>query len=436
MNLKLKLSLVAPSALLLALASTASTGCSSTNAGASDAGGGGSNPPPSADAGGGQDDGGGGGGGSDAGDGGSTSTTLTLVDCKANTTDAKCPTTLRSDARIGKGPRLNLGRTQGGYVEGTKLVVALDLDDNLDDKSLIASVDLVTGERKALSGKYEDPSNGEVAIGSGPSLYLPYGIVKVADGIVVASSGPDGTISLLKVDPATGNRTALWSSDAAGRLSCGKLANKALISVSHEVGVAAGPSGEFYLGMEYPNDSFTLEGIARIKPDKTCEVVTLSRKVGGSSPDDVGSGPALYSNLRGNTFLNGAVWLITHDEYSLFRVDGAGKRTRVSSSYGATQVGDGDAEMGRNSFALDGTSNVVWTVGATNTGSLFITSVDLTNGNRTDRMATGSYGPVKGTSGGNPFVWTIPGSSYLAIEHGEATMVFDPATGNSNVVSY
>jgi hypothetical protein len=30
----------------------------------------------------------------------------------------------------------------------------------------------------------------------------------------------------------------------------------------------------------------------------------------------------------------------------------------------------------------------------------------------------------------------IPGSPYLAIEHGEATMVYDPATGNSNVVSF
>lgn len=424
MNLKSKLGLLAPSALVVALASTA---CSSSSAAGPDGGGGSS--PPTTDAGGG--DGGGGGG-----DGGGGTTTLSLVDCKASPSDPKCPTTLGSDARIGSGPRLNLGRTQGGYVEGTTLITAVDVDDNLDDKSLIAKVDLATGKREIVSGKFEDPANGPVEVGTGPSLYQPYGIVKVDGGIVVASSGPDGTIALLKVDPATGNRTSLWSSDVGGKLSCGKLASKAQISVQHEIGVAAGASGELYLGIEVPNDSFALQGIARIKPDKTCEVVTLSRKVGGSSPDDVGAGPALYSMTRGLTFANGALWLVTNDEYSLFSVDPAtGKRSRVSSSYSATQVGDG-ADLGRNSFAIDSASSAAWTVGATNTGSLFITSVDLTNGKRTDRMAAGTYGPVKGTTGGNPYVWLIPGSSYLALEHGEATMVFDPATGNSNVVSY
>jgi hypothetical protein len=413
-----------------------SIACSSTKNDAADGGSGGPTPPAN-DAGTSHLD-----GGIDVTDGASgdagAPVALALVDCKASPADPKCPKALGSDARLGKGPRLNLGHTLGGFVLGTKLVVALDLADNLDDKSLVASVDLATGDRKVISGKYEDPAQGTVSVGAGPSLYYPYDVKRLADGsLVVASSDPQGTIALLKVDPTSGDRASLWSSDATGTASCGKLAKKVLFSVQRSRGVAIGASGEYYLGFEYMTDAGPLEGVARIDPAKGCDVVTLAGKATGATADDVGSGPALYALTRGLDYGAGGVWLVAFEEYSIFKVDPTtGKRTRVSSSYGATQVGDGDAEIGRNSITLDQAANVVWTAGATNTGSLFLTSVDVTTGNRTDRMAAGTYGPVTGTSGGNPYVWTIPGSSYLAVEQGEAIMVFDPASGNSNVVSF
>ena len=111
--------------LLPVFASLASTACSSAKADPSDGGGGAT--PPGADAGtsgppadGGGSDGGGSDGASTTDAGGSTD--LTLVDCKTNTTDPKCPRALTPSDLMGKGPRLNLGHTLGGYVDGTKLV--------------------------------------------------------------------------------------------------------------------------------------------------------------------------------------------------------------------------------------------------------------------------------------------------------------------------
>ncbi|HEU4533352.1 MAG TPA: hypothetical protein VFS00_04510, partial [Polyangiaceae bacterium] len=137
---------------------------------------------------------------------------LTLVDCTSpdNLEDAKCTKKMLSDSpKVGSGPRF-AGFSAGtndvrlGFLEGTLLTVAVETGSNTDDKGVVGTVDIVTGERKVLSGKYEDPAEGTIEVGKGPALNGVFGVIKSKSGLLLATVNPGATaFAIVSIDPAT-----------------------------------------------------------------------------------------------------------------------------------------------------------------------------------------------------------------------------------------
>jgi streptogramin lyase len=109
--------------------------------------------------------------------------------------------TIVSDATTGRGPQLAGSTGIAIEADGQVLVV------ERAPVNGIVRIDPHSGNRTLLSGN--DPSTGRL-VGTGPALFAPSGIAVEPDGhLVVLTLGADNRRIVMRVDPASGNRTLL-----------------------------------------------------------------------------------------------------------------------------------------------------------------------------------------------------------------------------------
>jgi hypothetical protein len=351
-----------------------------------------------------------------------------MVDCtvRANDKDAKCA---GEQGTAGSGPKFKGGLTteiNHGFVRGSELIVAVELTGADDDYGGIFSVDLTTGNRKLISGKYNDPVDGEVARGSGKvSLNAVRDVAPGPNGTLIAFAVKNlqATRSILSINPATGDRTVLWDQREG---SCAGIPNRDVL-FDPGSGIAVGPDGAVYAVLNN-NPQGTGKGIAKITGGK-CSVITLSGAE--TTANNKGGGPTMIGSFLYNlTFRNDGLYILQYNTHpSIMKIDPAtGNRSIVSSA----DKGTGH-DLAENSmaFAPDGT---IWTYQAYKSGFSGLVAVDPSTGNRTVSEPKG--GPVKRTQGSDHGLWVHPDGKRLIVQYAKGLFLYDPATGNSNALSY
>jgi hypothetical protein len=156
-----------------------------------------------------------------------------------------------------------------GFVDGERLVVAVETGKALDDEGVVMAIDLKTGERSVLSGKMDDGVKGPVMIGNGPDIGGIRAVTQAGSSwLALVGPGATSPLSIIRIDPKTGVRTLERKID--GPLEC--TGSKAKLVVDLAGGIAGGPDGTAYLAVK---SGARTSGVVAVK-GFTCSVVTLS----------------------------------------------------------------------------------------------------------------------------------------------------------------
>lgn len=371
----------------------------------------------------------GGGGGGDGGPGGSDAGPSSLpVDCVDRaTTDRRCEFPMNlSPGEVGGGPSLrsiyrgSFGNPEisGGFADaaGNRLVAAVTLgSDTSNDYGAIVTIDLDSGDRTVVSGEFEDSRSGLTMVGAGQSFGEAFDVRAGVDGWYVW-----GSLALVRVDPATGDRTDLWDAPA----------NPCPCRNVNGISMAAGAAGEAYLSMYNPGN-----GIAEIA-DGSCGAATL---VGHSDPSmDVGGGLVVTSTLWEALQRDGDRLYASLGGFLVYVDLVTGDRIGVSSPDRA--LGVGDADLGRYGLAVHG--DRVWTAGSSTSRSVegyrqfaTVVAADVETGDR--EVFYGALNTPLVTGGdSDERVWVHPDGETLIMSMDGAVFRYDPATGNAFVLSY
>lgn len=309
------------------------------------------------------------------------------VDCRCNRNDAgefpTCILVARAKAHgftFGKGPKvapLNIGRFVAGFTnKSTKELISvakwLDIKTRPENGiavhvGVVMGIDVKTGDRRIISGRYADPKKGTYDIGKGPILSYPFEIQKGPNGkFYVASYGYTrhtsslvGTVDIIRVDPKTGDRTYVWRSNHLGstwdanKSPYGHCPNGRTSTKFGKQSVQFGrkafamdPQGNFYLS--YAHNGYTDYsdgiGIAKISADgKTCTIVT-SNKVGKNNHvykgKNVGTGPGPQAGpYHGMLYKDGFLYASIIIGEQLYKIDVAtGNREVIYTKSGSGQV--------------------------------------------------------------------------------------------------
>lgn len=263
-------------------------------------------------------------------------------------------------------------------------------------------------------------------MGAGPDL----GNVSAVNGhkgvvMALVSKGPTTPVSVLKVDPKTGDRALAWTSE---KQPCKGLKGKFEVD---RASLAVGPDGTAYLSVwNYPVKGTGL-GVVAIKGG-ACEVTSMSGAEG--NVDAKGAGPTIgglspFKQL--NWGPDGKVWALHPMTNSLVTFEPAtGNRARVSSGQQAFQVGQGP-EMGYAAAAFGAAKT--YTVGNWTAGGSFRLTEVAANGDRKSGPAVS--GPVNRTQDHPTGVYQHPSKPLLILSVENGFYVLDPATGESNALS-
>lgn len=358
-----------------------------------------------------------------------SATKPTMVDCtvRANEKDVKC--TSSQVGTVGSGPKFTGGLTtqvNHGFVSGNQLILAVELTGSDDEYGGIFGVDLTTGARTLLSGKMNDPVNGEVTKGTGKSLNQ---VRDVAPGpnntwVALAAKGTQGNRTIFSINPSTGDRSVLFD---ASMTPCAGIAGTQ-VGIDPASGIAAGPDGAVYVALNNMPQS-SGKGIAKIAGGK-CSVVTLSGA--SNAANNRGSGPTVIGSFLYNvTYRNNALQILQFNTHpSILSIDpSTGNRTMVSVS---PDKGTGP-DLATDSMTI-GPDGTIWTYHAYRNGVYGLVSVDPATGNRTRHEPKG--GPAKRAQGPDRGIWVHPNGKHVLLQYGNAILIYDPATGNSNTLSY
>jgi hypothetical protein len=351
---------------------------------------------------------------------------VTMIDCtaRANENDVKCSSS--KAGTVGSGPKFAGGMTTAvnhGFVSGNQLIVAVEFTAADDDLGGIFGIDLTTGKRTLLSGKIKDPVEGDVVKGTGKSLNMVRDVAPAPNGSWVAYATQNNSANrvLMTIDPATGNRKTFFDE---GLSTC--TGSVAKVMFDPTAGITVGADGATYAVLNnFPQSSG--KGIARITPDGKCSVVTLS----ASPASNKGTGPDVIGSFLYNpTYRADSIFLLQYNTHpSVIAVDAkTGNRRIVSSADKGTGP---DAAGDSLAVAPDGT---IWTYNAYRSGVYGLVSIDPATGNRTRSEPKG--GPAKRAQGADRGIYVHPDGKHLLLQYGNAILLYEPATGNSNTLSY
>lgn len=324
----------------------------------------------------------------------------------------------------------------GGFVDTANNRIVVGVSHGTDDarKVLVMGYDLTTGNRSVISGIFEDPSSGMTMRGTGPAVGFIKDIRLGPDGKYYALNSPDSGdgATVLRIDPATGDRTLVWAGADAmfGQCPSGLSNNPHIMPSPWSLEVE--PTGSFLMGFGGSPAGSGL-GVLRVSADgRTCTFVTLAGRANDSM--SVGGGVTLMgSDIRG-LFLHGGALYATHGlTASLLRIDlASGMRTRVASSANQTSVGTGGT-LGVGWVTYDARRMSLLTTGQFASNDTIVSWVDSTNGNRNVLEVAGpAYRGFQ--NGGGIWVRPSDGMILMAVD-GVSIVAVDPATGNSNIFS-
>jgi hypothetical protein len=359
----------------------------------------------------------------------------TLVDCRAQENYARtaCRTAREvSPGSLGHGfsPAALDGDVTfgGGFVDCAQLIVATSSES--EGYGLVLAVDLVTGDRRIVSGSY---GHGRARHSVGAN-YARHKRRSELDGVRDVARGPDGSyyafvtqpaakptvVRVVRIDAATGNRSLVveWRKGHDG-FGCDAASANVEIDPS---GFTMAPDGSMYFATRDAEGGLGLVGLTEAEG---CHVV--SRTARGSTRN-VGEGPALAGGVAFPRFAGGSVWAL--DALGLVAIDVRdGTRTRVSSAQTSPPIGGGD-DFGSTSLAVS--KRRAWTAGGATYPAVRLTLVDLETGER--HGFRGVTGPLADPGLGTR-IWHYENSGVAVVSVGGGFAFFDPKTSVSNLFS-
>ena len=323
------------------------------------------------------------------------------VDCgnTANLHDPACTSPVTNpNTTLGKGPRFvdTLDVVHPGFTDTGRIIVGLGTASG----GVILAVDVTTGDRTVISGP---------TVGTGAALPAVWGVQPGPDGWYALGNG-----SVWRVDPSTGNRTKVWDT-TMGDSQC---SFSSFISGydGSAGGIAVATDGTIYLPITTQQGNDIGAGVIAVHAG-TCKLVSHTGYPTslnhGTGPDVIGIADQFA--LRGST-------LVVETGGAIGSIDLAtGNRTSI-----ATDAGD-------SSMVLSSDGKTSWSACSFSGDGAFV-SVDVTSGTS---KGIDPY-PSTPLSIGGPWctVWMHPSKPLLVVEDANGFALFDPATGNSNMLSY
>ena len=276
-----------------------------------------------------------------------------MVDCRCATNRivggklhmCKRPSTAANIAQFGKGPRihkLNFVHLRGGFLEPAtnEIIAVVDWSDPDHDQpyyeGFVMAFNYKTGDRRIISGTYQDNIKGTHQIGSGPLLRSVRDVKKGTDGKYYVHGGTIGWSHITRVDPKTGKRERIWETTNEmmkmggpqfGNCPSGRgtteNSRKNTVQV-RPFGFTMDKQGWFYLSYSNGNEG---EGIIKVSPDgKKCDFVTRhgshkNNPLYGGKP--IGKGPVPQGGeYRGMMFhKDGYMYAINSFQKKIYRID-------------------------------------------------------------------------------------------------------------------
>lgn len=361
------------------------------------------------------EDGGLSGGGTPPPDGGTTLPSAALLDCRqpaftgalrCRSVDALVP------GSVGTGPAIDysgvpLQEIMGGAIDGNTLFLAVQ---NYSTSGLggVLAIDLSTGDRTLVSGSLRTVDHQTVARGDGNGFYGLQNLVVAANGPISAFmwDGMGFDAWILDIDRATGNRTA-----RAVGATCFQTLPENLLPSAWVHAALGTDTAAYVLG-----DSTAGQALVKLLGDQ-CEVlVTLDFGQVGFDPHSLNHEA-------------GAIWSTNESDEELSSIDVFTGQAALVSGPSALEPTQ-SIPLGRDAVAVDSTR--AWTVGGQNVWRL--TEVDRASGAR--KSHPNAFGPIQANPLTAQNVWVHPKYAALLLELNGAIIVYDPATGISNTLSY
>ena len=302
--------------------------------------------------------------------------------------------------RFGEGPRIGGdGRLRGGFVEADdrELIIAGDWSNATGKHGYIWAIHMDTGDRRIISGSFVDPSAGFVltTVGTGINFNEPYNIKKGPDGAYyVADNMLVGKVRVIRVDPATGDRTLVWDSNNLedfGWCPHNNPSDSMQASPQEDIYVRSftmDDDGNFYFA-NLAGGRGSGVAILKVSPDgQTCSDVTRSGASGSNLyvGNETGGGFAVVQgNYAALSIRGDSLFIVNQLTNQLIEVDLAtGTRYLRSSASNAFVYGTGptgrDGIPNWHTMPDPTDDNYYWVVG--DEGKTLMVRVNLTNGNR------------------------------------------------------
>ncbi len=383
--------------------------------------------------------------------GGDASTTMLPIDCRI---DGRRPTTEmdprcspNSDGTVGSGPAFG-AQFGEGFLDGGHIIFTAGPP--LGDAWAVYSLDPATGVRTVVSGTYQDPRLGMMTVGTGPTIRHVYDAAKGPDGAYYffatvsthmtstwGSSLIDDSV-ILRVDPATGNRTEVLD---FAQMSTACMTTGGTRLYPNDVLVVGGDNQD-YLTFDIASDgafyvsvgrdmggSRKWGGVARFRGGQ-CHIVSLFDTMG---TDNVGTGIELPTGAPAVIRLAGDhLYAVPASVYSIVQIDIAtGNRMLISTAdTHVAAVGTGPGI--HPDYMFVGADGSIWTSGGGDITMSSLTRVDPATGNRT------GYSPATyvhcgrnahelyGVDATRPF-------AYFS-DHNPTIGVLEYTTGNHNIL--
>ncbi len=387
------------------------------------------------------------------------STPLKMVDCLQGADNAKCVLPTQSGT-IGSGVVVGQGGSNdaitGGFVQGNKLIASV----NLGNTGALISFDLITGDRELISGILNPNETRGTALRYAATLgsreITPaYQLTQLKDVkllpnnnyLAVMRSGFD-RMELIEIDATTGDRKLFWASNFAsdnhpsGLRDKEQLDSKTLCPKRGENQRNANPTaytlaidafGHVYLQFN-DNPQGIGYGFIRIKNGQCQEFSTYDLNLN----DEIGSGyktPREEINhmiTEGNILYSVSSFADTGHLLAINLETGARQLISHKDAIAARSKGKGNVGIGTLGIARN--TDGFWTIKEIGRDFKLI-RVDANSGDRS--LIQAKSGPLsKGLLSNTQKVFAIPNSHLLLISMNAALMIFDPKTGNSNMLSY
>ncbi len=296
----------------------------------------------------------------------------------------------------------------GGVVHGQELLMAVRRDDPTGEGGIVG-VHLETGDRRLISGSLGSPSGGMTSQGGGDGFVGLSGVGVSSSGNLFALllppfKGFSGFV--LDIEPATGNRTTR---------SVGQKCEQVLppsLQVQPTVRPAVLADSSFYtLGQNLQG-----EWIVRITGEQ-CELLD-------QAPLDAG--------VESIAWHQGELWFVDQFGSSLVSFNTTTGKSNVVSASAASKpafesnpIGSGDLTVG-DSF--------VYGAGGELLNAFRLMEVNRGSGAR--RVLAKTVGPARSDPKTRQMVFVHPTRAALLLVIDGAVVIYDPASGNNNILSF